>query len=132
MTGWAGDIGSRKMAEDAPELMRRRFSPPFLRRFDSLGAEGNSHDGVYQQLWRLGESLGCGIEVRHELIPIRQETIEICELTEADPYMLETTCEVFVLGDDEEREDCRIIGRTTNGNDRVVLMRDGRRYLTRA
>ena len=47
-----------------------------------------SHGGVLAALWEMGEIAGCGLEADIRRIPIRQETIEICEYLDGNPYQL--------------------------------------------
>ena len=47
-----------------------------------------SYGGVYRALYELSEWSGCGIELCHERIPIRQDTIEISEFFNINPYCL--------------------------------------------
>lgn len=42
--------------------------------------------GVYAALWELGETLTSGMRVQMKKIPIRQETVEICEWLGINPY----------------------------------------------
>ncbi|MCR4604833.1 MAG: hypothetical protein K5639_02430 [Eubacterium sp.] len=44
--------------------------------------------GIFAALWNLGERVDMGLEVSLERIPIRQETIEICEVLDLNPYLL--------------------------------------------
>ncbi len=44
--------------------------------------------GVYAGLWELGEKLRCGMVVDVPSIPIRQQTIEVCEVLDRNPYQL--------------------------------------------
>ena len=45
-------------------------------------------EGVLRSLWKMGEELELGMEVHIKKIPIRQETIEICEHLDLNPYQL--------------------------------------------
>ena len=42
--------------------------------------------GILKGLWDLGEASGCGLRVYMKKIPVRQETIEICEYFGWNPY----------------------------------------------
>jgi len=50
-----------------------------------------SAGGVFTGLWKLGELLHTGLSVEIRRIPIRQETIEICEYYDLDPYYADTS-----------------------------------------
>ncbi|MCR4841990.1 MAG: hypothetical protein K5840_01880 [Eubacterium sp.] len=56
----------------------------------SLGAFVHSLEGesFFKGLWLSLEELGVGLEADMEEVPIRQETVEISEILEADPYEL--------------------------------------------
>ena len=44
--------------------------------------------GILAALWDLSAAAGCGFELDLRKIPLRQETIEICEVLDANPYRL--------------------------------------------
>lgn len=114
MAGWAGLKGARLMAEEAADLVGSRFCPAFL---EGLGAGKDSPDGEESQvldwakeamgtaitaysrvgeggvlaaLWNLSGSCRAGISFDLRLIPVRQATVEICELFGLNPYRLLT------------------------------------------
>ena len=71
-------------------------------------------------------------------IPIRQETVEICEYLGVNPYKLVSGgCLLMAteagLGLVRELENqgipCALIGKATHGNDRVLINEDERRFL---
>lgn len=96
--------------------------------------------GVYAALWQLAARIGKGIEIEHSAIPIRQETVEICEYYGLNPYMLEGTGSLlFVVGNGKAAADCLaergisagIVGRVAENNDKVIHINDiEKRYLT--
>ena len=95
--------------------------------------------GIYGALWEMAEASGVGVEVDISRIPIRQETIEVCEYFDIDPYKLISSGCMLVACEDGEayvsalREAGiagSVIGRVTSGNDRVVITGDVRRFLT--
>ena len=47
-----------------------------------------SRGGVFAALWEFSSKLQCGFEADLKKIPIRQETIEICEYFDLNPYQL--------------------------------------------
>lgn len=59
-----------------------------------------SHGGVYSALWQLGRWANKGIEVENDKIPIRQETVEICEALDLNPYLLEGTGALLMVCQD--------------------------------
>mgnify|MGYP000408765634 FL=1 len=73
-------------------------------------------------------------------IPIRQETIEVCERLDVDPYKLEAKGSVLIgtaQGDALVREleahgiHAAVIGYADNGNDRLLHSGEITRYLER-
>ena len=73
-------------------------------------------------------------------IPVKQETIEICEFFELNPYeLLSGGCLIMTADNGEnlvmalKREGIPsvIVGRTTDRNDRVIYNEDEKRYLDR-
>ena len=62
-----------------------------------------SSGGVYGALWQMGVWMDKGFEVQHVDIPIRQETIEICEFFNINPYLLDATGCLFVVVEDGEK-----------------------------
>lgn len=96
--------------------------------------------GVYAALWQLAVRIGRGIEIEHAAIPIRQETIEICEYYGLNPYMLEGTGSLLIVArDGSALADCLAergipavtVGRVAENNDKVIDINEiEKRYLT--
>ena len=104
------------------------------------GMHDVSRGGVFGALWELAQRAGVGLEIDLKKIPVKQETIEICEFFELNPYeLLSGGCLIMTAEDGEalvaalEREhiSAAVVGRTTNGNDRIIYNEDERRYLDR-
>ena len=158
MTKWAGLEGTAILAgvraeelkkvfpadlvEEASRLMEHLSVVPEARIALRCGAEA-MHDitegGVFGALWEMAAASGVGVEVDLPSIPIRQETVEICEHYGINPYMLMSSgC--LLIGCDHGAQlvtelagagiPAAVIGRVTGGNDRVILNRGERRYLT--
>lgn len=97
-----------------------------------------STGGVFSALWELGEGACCGIEVPLRGIPIRQETVEVCEFFDINPYMamgggsaLIVTPEPETVLNNLKKNDIFAIriGQTTERNDRIITNADYARYL---
>ena len=95
--------------------------------------------GIFGALWELAESSGIGLAVDLKDIPVRQETIEICEFFQINPYgLISSGCMLIALPDGNRlvRElekhgiHAVVIGKATAGNDRVVHNGEERRFLT--
>ena len=96
--------------------------------------------GIFGGLWELAQAMGTGLCTRLEDIPVRQQTIEFCEVFDLNPYqLLAGGCAVLAVERSgavmealrQKGIPCALIGRTTADHDRVVLHDDIRRYLTR-
>ena len=47
-----------------------------------------SEGGIFGALWELAERAGVGLNIDLKKIPLRQETVEVCELCNVNPYEL--------------------------------------------
>lgn len=98
VTKWVGLEGTAILATEHREELSARYAQPFLDKaakyIDYLSIRSEAavaaksgvaamHDlsegGVFGALWELGQCSGVGLEIDLKKIPIRQETIEICE-----------------------------------------------------
>ena len=94
--------------------------------------------GIFGALWEMAEASGVGLEIDLKKIPIRQETVEVCEFFGVNHYLLISGgCMLMAAQDGNHlvRElekagiKATIIGKATAGNDRVLLNEDERRFL---
>lgn len=99
-----------------------------------------SQGGIFAALWELAESAGVGLTIDLKKIPIKQETIEICEFYGMSPYELLSGGCLLMTTDDgenlvqalkEEKISAVVVGKTTNDNDKVILNEEEKRYLER-
>ena len=82
--------------------------------------------GLYEALWNLCEEYGCGSEIRLQDIPMRQETIEVCNFLDVDPFEIDSSgCELMVY----DLNECARIGHLTTEKRRVIIYREHVRYL---
>lgn len=95
--------------------------------------------GVFGALWELGEGAGCGLQAELRRIPIRQETVEICEFFDLNPYMALGGGSALAVTEDGEQLVWELkqagflsafIGQTIADNDRIIVNDDDIRYLT--
>ncbi len=156
-TKWVGLEGTAILAREKEEELRIRYAQPFIdnakvfRQMMSilpeaavatLSGASAMHDvsegGVFGALWELAESAGVGLEIDLKKIPIRQETIEICEFFDLNPYkLLSGGCLLIATEDGNglvmELEKAEIpaviIGKAMDNNDRVLINEDERRFL---
>ena len=156
-TKWVGLEGTAILATEKEEELRSRYAQPFIdkaktfRQIMSILPEaavaaksgaGAMHDvsegGVFGALWELAESAGVGLEIDLKKIPIRQETIEICEFFDLNPYKILSGGSLLIATEDgnglimeleKEGIPATIIGKATDSNDRVLINDDERRFL---
>lgn len=160
MAGYAGEAGTAVLARDCRSCLEKMLPGDLLdqaalpgedflirkRVRDALqdsgclalaaGAAGEG--GVFGALWELGESLGCGFEADLQRMPIRQETVEICEALDLNPYQLYGTGALLLVcpdGRSAARQLLRsgvpasCIGHLQRGRERVIRNRSVRRSL---
>lgn len=97
-----------------------------------------SEGGILAALWELSESSGVGLTIDLRKIPIRQETVEVCEFCEVNPYALASSGCLVLAADHGEglverlgREGipATVIGQITDSHDRLICNAEERRYL---
>ena len=104
------------------------------------GMHDVSRGGIFSALWELAEKGNVGIEVDLKKIPIRQETIEICEVLGVNPYELYGAGAMLIVSDkgnqllhelEKHQIPAAIIGKITEENGKVILNGEEVRYLDR-
>ena len=158
MTKWIGLKGSALIARKREKDLLTYFSPCFVDRvkeFDRLTAPGPEEEifremgidcfretgdgGVYGALWDMAEERSVGIDVSLKDIPVKQETIEIANFLDFDPYLLLSFGSFLIFTDrgyelvrrlKESGIPAAIIGVTTDSNDRVVTNNGNTRFLS--
>ena len=154
MTGFAGLCGSVALAYEKYNILQSRYPAAFLKEAQkqerflaweySVLEQGItvayplSEGGVFAGLWKLGECVGIGLQVYLKQIPIKQETVEICNFFDVNPYQMQSEGSSLLLSENGYRLKRRllekgifseVIGVTTEDNDRVVINGEERRYL---
>ena len=145
------------LAKERERELRGRYATTFIDRSKDLDAyisvlseaavaarSGVSamHDitegGIFGALWEMAEASGVGLEIDLKKIPVRQETIEICEFFGLNPYELISGGSMLMAAEDgnqlvHELEKAGIpaavIGKAMTGNDRVLRNEEERRFL---
>lgn len=154
---WIGLEGTALLAKRHYEKLRERFPRRMIDEaaaFDRYlsvmpeaatamksgvcGMYAVSRGGIFAGLWEMAQKAGVGLEADLRKIPVRQETIEICEVFGENPYELASggclimTAEngnALVSALEREEIPAVVIGRTTTGNDRVLYNQGHKRYL---
>ena len=99
-----------------------------------------SSGGIYGALYELSEAAGVGLEIDLRAIPIKQETVEICEYLGLNPYYLKSGGSMLMVCDhgqelvrilEKEGICAAVIGRTTSANAKAVINEGEVSYLER-
>lgn len=94
--------------------------------------------GVFGGLWELAAANGVGLVVDLKRIPVRQETIEVCEFFDLNPYELLAGGSLLIVTQNggelvqalgQSGVPAAVIGRTTQGNDRIIRHGEESRFL---
>lgn len=149
MSKWIGLQGTAQIAEAKKEDLGKRLPPRMIaeaagyHQYLSVLPEARiamnadvcaMHDisggGIFRALWELAEVAETGIRIELKKIPVKQETIEICEVFGLNPYeLLSGGAMLFVTEDGEALAEkfteagisAAVIGRLTGDNDRVLV-----------
>lgn len=159
LTKWIGLEGTVMLAKTFREKLCMRY-PAYLideaadfERFYSIAGEAGiagengaaamhdlSQGGVFGALWELAEGVGLGLAVDLKKIPIRQETIEVCEVCGVNPYEMRSMGSLLISAPDGETVvraleaagiPAVVVGKLTDGQNRIVQNGEEIRYLDR-
>ena len=159
VTKWIGIEGTSIIAREKEQELLMRFSRPFVeeaKNFDQFlsvvpeaataikSGVSAMHDvtegGIYGALWELAEASGVGLDIDLKAIPVRQETIEICECFRLNPYQLISSgCMLMTAPDgrrlvrDLEKAGIKatLIGRCVEGKAKKVVNGEEEAFLER-
>ncbi|MBP5151477.1 MAG: hydrogenase maturation factor, partial [Lachnospiraceae bacterium] len=97
-----------------------------------------SRGGIFAALWELAESSGVGLETDLRKLPIFQESVEICNHFDINPYELLSGGALLVTTGNPEKllsdlssegTEAVIVGICTDSKDRVLLNGESKRFL---
>ncbi|MCR5509799.1 MAG: hypothetical protein K6F54_02440 [Lachnospiraceae bacterium] len=167
MTGFAGASGTVILSAGHEEDLKKHFNDSYCDRIRNVPLAGtedlrtlceifaketDSEDagtnyirpvgegGVYAALWDLSEDMKLGFDVELKSIPILQETVELCNCLDADPYELRGDGAFLIVTADpeglmgrlsERNMDSALIGCLTRERSRAIINRDEIRCLNR-
>ena len=157
VTKWVGIEGTAMLAQNKREELISRYPAPFideglnLYNYMSINSEAAvaiksgvsaMHDvsgsGIFAALWEMAEGANVGLEVNLKEIPIRQETIEICEYFELNPYEILSGGSLLIASSKPETVvealhqngiPAQIIGKFVEGKGRIIYNEEESRYL---
>lgn len=159
VTKWIALSGTGMLAQRKYQELRAYFSVPFLR--EAQGFAGMSsverewslcgklsvsarfalgEGGIFTGLWKMAEAGEVGLEIDLRKIPIRQETVELCERYEINPYQFSSSG-ALLLGTSQGSKVVQalenlgipgtIIGYATDRRERLLHNQEHIRYLDR-
>lgn len=157
ITKWVGIEGTAILAKEKATQLLTHFTPSFVneaKAFDQMlsvlpeamiavrHGVAAMHDvtegGIFGALWEMAEASGVGLEIDLKKIPIRQETIEICEYFDLNPYeLISSGCMLMAAADgntivhelEKSGIHAVVAGKAVEGNDRVLYTAQERRFL---
>lgn len=159
MAGWIAMEGTALLAGTRERELCSRFPADLVRQAKALGehisiVEGAllarklgavyvhdlSQGGVFGALWELCERMDAGLAADLRAIPVKQETIEVCEYFGVNPYCLLSGGAFLAVTADGAALTAglagagipaAVIGRLTDSADRILVNGEERRYLDR-
>ncbi len=157
VAGYAGLAGTAELVKAKKEELSRWFSneymeeiaeaaplcpvsPDFWRLLHATEWEAAGQGGILTAIWNLTGAYETGVEFYLRRIPIRQETVEVCERLELNPYRLYSRGCFLLTADnggqlvralEEKQIPANVIGRINKGIAREMIVQEGRGYLER-
>lgn len=154
---WIGMEGALLIAKAKEEELQNRYPYALLDRIKAMEQEmtvlseaatavksdvSAMHDlsegGILGGLWEFAGKHGVGLEIDMKKIPVKQEIIEICEHYELNPYALRSGGSLLMAANNGSNLvwelnklgiEATVIGRITDGNDRIIRNQEETRYL---
>lgn len=158
VAGFAGLAGSRIIMEARYEELCQWFSEEYLEmtgyrqnlavnlgmdfweKFGATECEPVTEGGIFTAVWNLSGAYETGVEFTLRRIPVAQETIEICERFELNPYRL-YSAGCYLLAAENGGQMVRaleaegivasVIGKINHGIAREIIGEENRGYLER-
>lgn len=159
LCGTVGLEGMLRILEEKERELQTRFVPAFLRKAKALkekliqpelmnvlvksdvkAIHQIGSGGIFAALWNLAEASHIGLVVERSKMSIDQETVEICEYYNLNPYCMTSAGSFLVVTPNGEalvnrleQEGIRAsrLGVTTDENARVITSGEETRYLDR-
>lgn len=157
MAGTIGVGGTSILAKRYKDRLKSKFANSFveecleLKNFTSVeqiatiaidcGAvslHNVSDGGIFSAAWELASACNMGITIDIPNIPVWQQVVEVAEVLDINPYLLEGTGAMLIVcrtGDEivdkliDNGIPAAVIGVMTKGNDRIAVNQDETRYL---
>ncbi|MFP3153235.1 AIR synthase family protein [Lachnospiraceae bacterium ZAX-1] len=94
--------------------------------------------GIFGALWEMAEASGIGLCIDLKKIPVRQETIEVCEFYGISPYeLISSGCMLMAVDNgsnlvheiEKAGIKASVIGKAVSGKDRILMNEEEKRFL---
>lgn len=157
MTKWIGLEGTALIAKSNADKLKERYPSDLVEEaadflcYASILQEaaiavksGASYmqavreGGIFGGLWELAANNSVGLVADLKHIPVRQETIEVCEYFDLNPYEFMAGGSLLITASNggdlvqklmDEGIFAAVIGKVTEGNDRIIRHEDESRFL---
>lgn len=165
LTRWIALSGTAKLAEEKEAELLQRFPETLVREAQQFSGLENTEEtmelaekvgtdpktgedeneyyplgegGVLKALWEIADRAGLGLSADLRKLPVRQETIEITELFDIDPYRMDSRGAVLIgtfhgmeLTETltRARIPAAVVGRVSKGPERVLYNQEIKRYI---
>jgi hydrogenase maturation factor len=154
MTKYAGLAGTAKLALLKEEELKARYPLSFIREaqdfitmysvtqeaevareYDVAAMHDISECGLFGALWEIAAASKVGLEIELSKVPIRQQTVEVCEFYDLNPYMLRSGGSLLIVaerGSDlvdalhNAGIEAAVIGKIREDNDKIVIYGEDR------
>lgn len=133
-------LAAKLLGEDAEQGKAALLDMEFWSEFGAAECEPAGEGGIYTAVWNLSGAYETGVEFSLRQIPVVQETIEICERLELNPYRLYSRGCYLLASDNGGRMVRRlaeagipaaVIGSVSRGIAREVLNVESRGFMER-
>lgn len=157
VTGYVGLYGTSVIYHRYKDELEKRYYPDFLkevddftsmfsikkacdiaRQYDTSMIYGIAKNGIFGALWEVAVAGQTGFTVDLKKIPLMQQTVEICNHFDVNPYLLSGYGSVIIATADgdhvkkalnEQGIAASVIGRFEDNHDKVIMNDDEKRYL---
>lgn len=155
--GWIAIEESAYLVDEHRDELLKRLPLPYVSKMDNIAGHACTipasriaiengaaamHDvaqkGIFAALWELSVGSRCGLNIDLRAIPVRQETIEFCEIMGINPYEAASAGCMLVITPQSEKIleafsaadiPAAVIGCLTADNDKKIINGDEVRYL---
>lgn len=144
--GWCGALGTSLLG--GQERIRERFSERYRRQAEQISSDltikaaaaavkecseyllSAAQTGIFGALWDLSEELETGFRIELDQLPLRQETIEFCEVFDKNPYWIASDGAVLIVTKTpgqamealvDARVPAAVIGHLKKGKDKLFV-----------